>query len=100
MADHYSIRVRGHLDQSWSAWFDGFTITHTAHGETILAGLVADQAVLYGLLSKVRDLGLTLLAVRRVGVDGADGSGAGAPGELPAPIGKAPDDTGSLHPLG
>ena len=67
---YYQIRVQGTLDPRWSAWFDGFTITHDADGDTTLAGLVADQAALYGLLGKARDLGLTLLAVQRVGMDG------------------------------
>ena len=61
----YQIRVKGHLDQSRSAWFDGLTVTHTANGDTILAGPVQDQAALHGLLIKVRDLHLPLLAVRR-----------------------------------
>ncbi len=69
---YYQIRVQGTLDPRWSAWFDGFTITHDADGDTTLAGLVADQAALYGLLSKARDLGLTLLAVQRVGLDGVE----------------------------
>jgi hypothetical protein len=62
----YQIRVNGHLDPSWSAWFDGLTITHDADGATTLKGPVVDQAALYGLISRVRDLGLTLLAVNRV----------------------------------
>ena len=55
----YQIRIKG----QWGAWFDGMTITQTANGETLIAGLVADQAALYGLLRKVRDLGLPLLSV-------------------------------------
>jgi len=58
----YQIRLQGQLDAQWAAWFDGLTITHTPHGDTLLTGLVADQAALYGLLRKVRDLGLPLLA--------------------------------------
>jgi len=61
----YQIRVRGHLDPQWAEWFKGMTITHTADGETVLAGLVADQAALHGLLARVRDLGLTLVSVNR-----------------------------------
>jgi hypothetical protein len=67
----YQIRVKGHLDPAWSAWFDGLTITHDADGATTLKGPVVDQAALYGLISRVRDLGLTLLAVNRV-ADGLD----------------------------
>ena len=59
---HYEIHVRGVLDGGWSAWFDG--------GQTTIAGPVADQAALHGLLAKIRDLGLELLAVRRTGLDG------------------------------
>ena len=62
----YQIRVKGNLDQKWSDWFDGFTITLQADDETSLTGPVADQAALHGLLAKVRDLGLPLLSVKRV----------------------------------
>ena len=58
------IRVRGCIDERWSEWLDGLTITHTAQDETVLAGLILDQAALYGLMSKLRDLGLSLLAVK------------------------------------
>ena len=57
------IRVKGQIDKHWSNWFEGLTITHTDQGETILTGLIADQAALHGLLAKVRDLGLSLLSV-------------------------------------
>jgi hypothetical protein len=62
----YQIRVKGNLDRKWSDWFDGFTIVPQANDETLLTGPVADQAALHGLLSKIRDLGLPLLLVRRV----------------------------------
>jgi hypothetical protein len=61
----YEIRVKGVLDRGWSAWFDGLEITSDERGQTTLAGPVADQAALHGLLAKVRDLGLELLEVRR-----------------------------------
>jgi hypothetical protein len=61
----YEIRVKGVLDRGWSAWFDGLEITSDEHGQTTLAGPVADQAALHGLLAKIRDLGLELLKVRR-----------------------------------
>ncbi len=70
MATHYRITVEGALDDSWSAWFDGLVIAHDAHGDTTLAGAVRDQAALHGLLARVRDLGLTLLAVERRGPPG------------------------------
>ena len=61
----YLIRVKGHLDQERSGWFDGLSITHTTDGETILSGPIADQAALHGVLAKVRDLGLSLLEVKQ-----------------------------------
>ena len=61
----YQIRVKGNLDQKWSDWFDGLTVTLQADDETTLTGPVADQAALHGLLAKVRDLGLPLLSVKR-----------------------------------
>ena len=63
----YRIRVKGHLDEKWSDWFNGFAITPLAHGETLLTGPVADQCALHGLLATIRDLGLPLLSVERVG---------------------------------
>ena len=63
MAAHYQIRFRGHLDPTWSAWFDGLTITHEASGDTVFAGPLPDQAALYGILEKARNLNLTLLSV-------------------------------------
>jgi len=57
------IRVKGCLDEHWSDWFEGLTITHTKEGQTILLGTVVDQAALYGLLSKLRNLGLSLISV-------------------------------------
>lgn len=69
MADVYQIRVRGHLAPKWSEWFDGLRIANEANGEATLTGPVADQAALLGLLVKVRDLGLPLLALTRVPPD-------------------------------
>ena len=65
----YEIRVRGKLDLKWSDWFDGFTITPAGDTETKLIGTVADQAALHGVLHKIRDLGLPLLSVQRLGMD-------------------------------
>ena len=59
----YQIRVTGHLGSEWTDWFDGLSITLEDNGETLLSGPVVDQAALHGLLRKVRDLGLPLLAV-------------------------------------
>jgi hypothetical protein len=67
---HYEILVQGVLDAHWSAWFDGLRVSGDADvGTTTIAGEVTDQAALHGLLAKVRDLGLPLLAVRRIQPD-------------------------------
>lgn len=62
----YQIRLEGHLGQQWTNWFDGLTITCDDNGETVLTGPVADQAALYGLLRKVRNLGMPLVSVHRL----------------------------------
>jgi len=62
----YAIRIRGRLSSDWSVWFDGMTCTSVENGDTLLAGPVADQAALYGLLARIRNLNLTLLSVERV----------------------------------
>jgi hypothetical protein len=62
----YRIRIRGHLDPAWSAWFDGLTLTQAVDGTTELAGPLVDQAALFGLLARLRDLGATLLLVERL----------------------------------
>jgi hypothetical protein len=71
----YQIRVTGHLGREWSDWFDGLSITLEDNGETLLSGPVVDQAALHGLLRKVRDLGLPLLAVTLMKPDQVDPSG-------------------------
>jgi hypothetical protein len=63
MSNDIVIRVQGHLDARWSAWFDGLTVTTEADGTTALRGPVVDQAALFGLLLKLRDIGLPLLSV-------------------------------------
>jgi hypothetical protein len=72
----YEIRIKGHLDKRWADWFDGLTITLEDNGETLLSGLVTDQAALHGLLKKIRDLGLPLVAVIQVDPKPADGLAA------------------------
>ena len=64
VAARYELRVEGHLDEHWSTWFDGITLTHENDGTTTLRGAVTDQAELHGLLAKVRDLGTTLISVK------------------------------------
>ena len=65
----YRIRVAGHLDPSWSEWFEGLEITNLDSGDTLLAGPVVDQPMLHGLLAKIRDLGLVLVEVEREDAD-------------------------------
>ena len=62
-AGQYEIRLKGHLDGRWSAWFDGLTLTEDTDGTTVIHGSVIDQAALHGLLQKVRDIGLPLVSV-------------------------------------
>jgi len=64
------IRVKGQINEHWSEWLEDLAITHTEHGETLLTGLVGDQAALHGLLAKVRDLGLPLLSVSSLEIEG------------------------------
>jgi hypothetical protein len=66
MTDFYEIRIAGSLDDRWTDWFDGLSITQEADGNTLLAGPVPDQPALYGLLRRVRDLGLPLVSVNQV----------------------------------
>jgi hypothetical protein len=65
-AARYEVRLQGHLDERWSTWFDGLTLTHEADGTTTVRGDVVDQAGLHGLLGKVRDLGAVLVSVTAV----------------------------------
>jgi hypothetical protein len=62
----YQIRIQGHLSHQWTDWFEDLTVTLEENGNTLLTGPVADQAALYGLLKKVRDLGMPLLSVTSV----------------------------------
>ncbi len=62
----YEIRLGGHLDDHWSAWLDGLTITREVDGTTTLSGAVTDQAQLHGVLAKVRDLGAPLISLERL----------------------------------
>lgn len=71
----YQIRIKGHLGRQWTDWFEGLTITLEDSGDTLLTGWVVDQAALYGLLKKVRDLGIPLLSVSAVEPGQADASG-------------------------
>ena len=74
----YQIRIKGHLGQQWTEWFEGLTITLEDNGDTLLTGPVVDQAALHGLLKKVRDLGLPLVSVNRIEPDQAAAAQAAA----------------------
>jgi hypothetical protein len=65
MSDKYEIRLQGRLDAHWSQWFDGLVI-HQERDETVLTGPIVDQAALHGILAKIRDIGIPLLALKRL----------------------------------
>ena len=66
--EKYEIRVVGHLSGNWAARFEGLSMCYQPNGETVLSGLL-DQAALHGVLMKIRDLGLKLISVKRIGED-------------------------------
>ena len=66
MAHYYRITVQGHLAAGWVRWFDGLVIANEADGTAVLTGPIGDQAALHGVLVKIRDLGLPLIAVQRL----------------------------------
>ncbi len=68
----YEIRTKGHLDPRWAAWFDGLSLTREIDGTTVIHGPVLDQAALYGVLLKLRDLGVPLVSVTQVEPDKPD----------------------------
>jgi hypothetical protein len=68
----YEIRVRGHLEPRWAAWFGGMSLTHQTDGTTTIHGAVADQAALHGLLHTLRDTGLPLVSLTQVEPDRPD----------------------------
>ena len=61
----YEIRVQGHVGESWSSWFEGMSIRHEERGETVLSGLLVDEAALHGVLMRIADLGLPLIEMKR-----------------------------------
>ena len=63
MPEYYEIKLKGHLDPRWSDWFAGLQLTHLGKDETLLSGQLPDQAALYGLLERIRDLNITLISV-------------------------------------
>jgi len=68
-APRYQICVQEMLDSTWVDWFDGLSITPLPGGSTLLSGPVVDQAALNGLLNKIHHLNLTLISVKRIGVE-------------------------------
>ena len=78
----YEIRIKGHLDKRWAAWFEGLAITLEEDGDTLLTGPVVDQAALHGLLKKVRDLGMPLVSVSPVESSQADTPGIKPPSKI------------------
>ncbi len=63
MPEYIEIKMRGHLNDGWSSWFGGLKLTHLDGNETLLSGLLPDQAALHGLLGRIRDLNLALISV-------------------------------------
>jgi len=69
MPEFYEIKIKGQIDPTWSDWFDKMQITLLQEGDTLLSGNLADQAMLHGLLERIRDLNLELLSVSRAADD-------------------------------
>lgn len=86
-AQVYEIRFRGHLDARRAAMFEGLRMVQEPDGQTVLTGMVVDQAALHGLLNRIRDLGVPLLSVRRLPADetGTEGSSESSPHRLCSP---------------
>jgi hypothetical protein len=66
----YEIRVTGHLDSRWAAWFDGLSLSRADDGTTVIRGPIPDQAALHGVLQKLRDLGIPLISVTQLRPEG------------------------------
>ena len=66
----YEIRVTGHLNARWAAWFDGLSLTRAEDGTTVLRGQIVDQAALHGVLQKLRDIGVPLISVTQLQSEG------------------------------
>ena len=82
----YQIRVEGQLTPDWSEWFSGLTVSSAEDGDTVLTGALADQAELFGILRQIRDLGLTLVSVLRLGPPASRPAEAASPVDTPSPI--------------
>jgi hypothetical protein len=98
----YEIRVDGVLDGRWADWFGGLRVDNDG-AQTVIAGLLADQPALHGVLVKVRDLGLCLLSVRRIDPPGpasASDHAAGSAGSPDPAAGSAAGDSSRMHDPG
>ena len=93
-AGRYEIRLMGHLDAHWAAWFDGLTVTHGGDGTTVISGQIADQAALHGVLQRVRDLGVPLVSVMRTEPDPTHGHSLTKADAI-----ESTTDAGDLAPL-
>ena len=93
MAETYHIRVRGHLDAAWASWFEALTVTNEPGGEALLAGPLADQTALHGVLLRIRDLGLPLLSVNRVPAPVRAARRARCPSRSAAPADPSAEET-------
>ena len=78
----YQIRIEGQLDQQWTDWFEGLTITQEEGGTALLTGHIVDQSALHGLLKKVRDLGMPLVSVNRIETGGCSNPNQITKGEI------------------
>jgi hypothetical protein len=74
MGTRYEIRVRGRISPGWAAWLGGMEVAPLPDGATLLRGELSDQPALFGVLARVRDLGLTLISVRQLGTDEPEGA--------------------------
>jgi len=59
----YEIKIKGHLEEHWSDWLGGLAIGQDREGNSLLSGVVPDQAALHGILAQIRDMGLTLISI-------------------------------------
>jgi hypothetical protein len=93
VAIRYEIRIKGHLSETWSDWFEGLTFRHELDGTTVLSGEIIDQAALHGLLKIIRDLGLPLLSVNRILMEPSE-TRVGAEIEFGKPTANPIEETG------